>query len=480
MLWTIVKKELSANLVSFRFVLIFFLCCTLILVSAYTMRGKYNERIEEYSAAVNTHKQELAEAEGAQSLNQAAISGYKLDKPPAPLSVIIEGMEGAAGKFATITTLSTPMLEGGSGSDPVFAYFGTLDIMYIVRVVLSLVAILLTYDAVSGEREQGTLKLALSNSVPRYAILLSKCIGGYITLLLPFLIPLLIGLIILTTSGSINFSGEDWWRFGFVLLASFLYISVFLMLGVLVSSRTNRSTTSLMMLLFIWVVIVLAVPKVSMIVAGKVRKVPSVQEVQAEKDVAMVQIMTEGQKKTQQFIREYTEKMRSGEGSRTEFGDEIAKIQEEMFSRISKKKGKIQAEYEGKKTAQFQLAANISRLSPASVYTYATTNMARTGFDRQERFLAAARAYQVGFVQYFNELTQEIIKQQIQRSEPGRGSETFEEIKFDLDKLPSMEFREASLSESWNSVWGDLLILFLIVACLFMIAYVGFVRSDIR
>lgn len=54
--WTVVKKELLANLVSFRFMLIFLLCCTLIIVSAYTMRDKYEERVKEYSAAVKIHK----------------------------------------------------------------------------------------------------------------------------------------------------------------------------------------------------------------------------------------------------------------------------------------------------------------------------------------------------------------------------------------------------------------------------------------
>ena len=84
--------------------------------------------------------------------------------------------------------------------------------IYIVRIVLSLVAVLLTYDAISGEREQGTLKLILSNGVPRSTILLSKCIGGYVTLILPFLVPVLIALLILTMSESISFTGEDWSR----------------------------------------------------------------------------------------------------------------------------------------------------------------------------------------------------------------------------------------------------------------------------
>ncbi len=481
MLWIIIKKELSANLLSFRFVLIFLLCCTLILVSAYTMRGKYEERIGEYSTALKTHRQELEQAEGAQALSQAGTSGYKLDKPPTPLSVIVEGMEGAAGRFASINTVSTPTLEGGAGSDPLFAFFGTFDVMYIVRVVLSLVAILLTYDAISGERERGTLKLVLSNSLPRGTVLLAKCIGGYITLLLPFLVPMLIGLLILTTSGSIDFFGEDWVRLGLIMLASFLYVGIFLMLGLLVSSQTDRSTTSLMLLLFIWVVIVLAVPKVSMTIAGKLRDVPSVQEVQAEKDVAMAQIVKEANDNIMQYVAEFRRKaelkeIKDAEGALKRMQDEIAKMQQDLSVGITRKKGQIQAEYDAKKAAQFRLAANISRISPASVYTYAATDLARTGFDRQERFLRSARAYQVLFVQYYNEVLPKAMKQAMQRAL----GKTVEEVKFDLDKLPTLDFREASLSESWNSVWRDFLILFLLAVCFFMVAHVGFICSDVK
>ena len=474
MIWTIVKKELAANLVSFRFVLVFLLCCTLILVSAYTMRDKYQERVKEYSAAIAMHRAELEEAEGGAGLQQAAISGYKLDKPPTSLSVIVEGMEGAAGNYSTINILSSPMLEGGSGGDPMFAYFGTLDIMYIVRVVLSLVAILLTYDAVSGEREQGTLKLALSNSVPRASVLIAKCIGGYITLLLPFLVPLLIALLILTTSGSINFTGEDWGRLGLIFVVSLLYIGIFLMLGLMVSSRTSKSTTALMLLLFVWVEIVLATPKVSMIVAGKLHDVPSAQEIQSQKDTIMSQLMADGQKKMREYFQNNPGGNNDSAEAQAERMEKYAEMQEEMLTEISKQKKKIDVEYEAKRAAQFQLATRISRISPASVYTYASTTLARTGFDRQQNFVIAARVYQVGFVQYFSELMGKMMRR------AATDPEAINEMKFELDKLPALDFQEATLSDSWNSAMVDFLILFLLFACFFMIAYVGFVRSDIR
>ena len=473
MIWTIVKKELSSNLVSFRFILIFLLCCTLILVSAYTMRDKYDQRVKEYDAARAIHRKELEESELQAAVTQIALGGVKLDKPPAPLSVIVEGMEGAAGKYVPVSIASTPRLEGGAGSDPVFAYFGTLDIMYIVRVVLSLVAILLTYDAISGEREQGTLKLTLSHSVPRATVLLAKCIGGYITLLLPFLVPMLIGLLLLTTSGNISFSGEDWSRLGFISLASLLYIGIFLMLGLLVSSRSNRSTTSLMMLLFVWVVIVLAVPKVSMVVAGKLHHVPSVQEVEANKEAITGQIVKEGREKILNYMSDMRER---GGTNEDEVGTEIVRMQEEIITRISEETEKIQAEYERTKAAQFRLAANISRISPASVYTYAAIDLARTGLDRQERFLTAARGYQPGVVQYYNKMIPELMKQQRQQIM----GQTVEQTRVNIDELPKLDFREATLSDSWNSVVADFAILFLLLACFFLFAYVSFIRSDVR
>jgi hypothetical protein len=225
------------------------------------------------------------------------------------------------------------------------------------------------------------------------------------------------------------------------------------------------------MLLFIWVVIVLAVPKISMITAGKIRDVPSVQEIQSEKDTAMTQLMAEGQKKIQKYFEENRADMSKPE-IRAKVMEEVAKMQEEIFNGITRKKGQIDAEYEGKKAAQFRLAARMSRISPASVYTYASTELARTGFDRQDRFLKAARAYQRGFVQYFNEMMGKMMKQ--------TDREEIDSMRFDLDGLPAMNFQEAGMAESWNSAKFDLLILFLLLICFFMIAYVGFVRSDVR
>ena len=59
MFLTIVKKELLANLLSLRFTISLLLCFILILVSAYTMREKYETQVQEYNAAVKMRKEAL-------------------------------------------------------------------------------------------------------------------------------------------------------------------------------------------------------------------------------------------------------------------------------------------------------------------------------------------------------------------------------------------------------------------------------------
>ena len=52
--------------------------------------------------------------------------------------------------------------------------FLTVDVVFIFKIVLSALAILFAYNTISGEREDGTLKLVLSNAIPRDTIVLGK------------------------------------------------------------------------------------------------------------------------------------------------------------------------------------------------------------------------------------------------------------------------------------------------------------------
>lgn len=169
-----------------------------------------------------------------------------------------------------------------SGEEPFFTppNFEKIDWMFIVKLLFSLFAILLTYDAISGEKEQGTLALVCSNSISRISILLGKYLAALITLLIPLFIGISIGL--LTLEGQLGifglFSGESFTRLVLFITLLIIFISFFVLLGLGVSSLVKRSSISLLLLFFIWVTLLFIIPNLSGVIADSIAEVPSEHE----------------------------------------------------------------------------------------------------------------------------------------------------------------------------------------------------------
>ena len=61
-----------------------------------------------------------------------------------------------------------------------------IDWGVVTAVLLSFMGILFTFDSISGEQERGTLRLMLSNSVSRSAVICGKFLGAFFTIAMPF------------------------------------------------------------------------------------------------------------------------------------------------------------------------------------------------------------------------------------------------------------------------------------------------------
>lgn len=485
MFFTIVRKEFLSNLFSFRFTITMILCILLMLISSYTLREKYEQHLSEYDAAVISHRKALDEASNLQNV---MLGGYILDKRPAPLSVLSAGLEGM-GKTATANIVSEPTFENSeTNTEPLTGLFGSLDFAFITRIVISLLALLFTYDAIAGEREQGTLKLMLSNAVPRDLVILGKAVGSFVSLLLPFIISALIGLVIIVLSPQVQFDGESWQRILLATLVSLLYIWVFTAVGLFISARTEKSATALLSLLLIWVFFVLAVPKASNLLANQLHRVPSVQEVQGQKAAIEQQISSEllpkmgkAQEESIETVRKEWEAAGRNIGENQEefrkditdlIMQKIAELQKEGMDRTNMERDKIQSAYERKLRGQVSLAMNLSRVSPASSYTFAMTSLANTGILRQQRFLQDAQNYQREFANYLNVKLAEGKGLGLNPSNP--------EDKLDLSDVPQFRTSMPTLDASLGEVWIDIVLLFGLGVIFFMAAYVSFLRYDVR
>ena len=98
-----------------------------------------------------------------------------------------------------------------------------IDWVFIITYLLSFIPLLFTFDALSGERERGTLRLCLANSISRPALLVGKFLGSLITVLIAFYFAVLFNLAIISTESWTQLSGTDWGRVGLIVLIASCY-----------------------------------------------------------------------------------------------------------------------------------------------------------------------------------------------------------------------------------------------------------------
>ena len=337
-------------------------------------------------------------------------------------------------------------------------------------------AILFTYDLISGEKERGTLKLCLSNALPRYTYLLGKSIGSFISLLIPLLMPLLIGMIIILTFGNVNFTGDDWARLGIIVVSYVCYMLAFFCAGLFISALTKRSAVSFLILLFVWVLLVLVIPKASMMIADEVYPIPGINEVRAQQFQLQRDFWQQTWERTAQEFQKVSATV-SDQDRWSKMREIRNTVRTELEPLYLQQNEKLINDFKQQQQNLTALAMSISRVSPASALTYIGLNVAGTGFYDQEYFLEQLTLYRERFSKYV-ELQEE--KEDQQRMQRGMMHGPSAQGKLDISTLPVYKFEPLSFTESFSNSLIDLLMMVILAIIFYALASVFFIRYDVR
>ncbi len=257
MLITLIRRELLNNLMTFRFAAATFIMLLLVVANTFVLINDYESQLVSHNDSVNMHKRQLQET------NTYSAGEIRVDRPPNPLSIFNVGYDKQLGNEVRVTHIYVPSLwDAGmhGSSNPFMEMFASMDIIFIFEVILSLLALIFAYDALAGEYENGTLRLVLTHPVRRGNILVAKYISAMLCLIVPLVMSLLLSLILLTISTSIFLNTDDFLRIGGIILTSIVYLSVFYLIGLLISAVTRRTSTALMLSMFVWGFLVLVYP----------------------------------------------------------------------------------------------------------------------------------------------------------------------------------------------------------------------------
>ncbi len=464
MLRNIIAKELRECIYSYRSMLIFVLSAGLFATAVYAGAREFQTALQEYRLADAAQRQHAAEQTNLFTL---ANFGFDLVKPPQVLGIFVSGVEPHTPQVYNLTLFTLPEARGStSSSNTISALFGTLDLAFIVQVVLGLAALLFTFSAICGEKETGTLKLQLAHALPKDVLLLGKLIGNLVGLLVPVTLAFILSCILLPAFDGITLSGEDALRILLLGADFLLYLAVLFALGILVSTLTTRATTAFSICLVIWVVLVAIVPKLAVLAARRLSPVESLQEFELRK----VEIHRQGSLNAQREYSSYSKQHNNETPPVSVYFDVVGRVRQRQNQELKQ----LEDEYWRQMQQQQFWALRLSRLSPAGSMENAAMCLAHTGLERDQRFQSALRDYRSEFTRYYDRKGIELVA----LTQDGRISTSA--VSQNLTDLPQFQFHEEPFGASLEAALPDLGFLVIWSLGLFVAAYFSFLRYDVR
>ncbi len=483
MLKLIVTKELREIISSTKFATTFGVCSLLIILAFFLGARSYHVGRAQYDAATAEDRRQLEGQTDWLSVTPTVLL------PPQPLAYLVPGISNDIGRTTRVLGRGGLRPEGSRfGDEPLLALFRFVDLEFTFQVVLSLLAILFAYDAVCGERERGTLRLIFAQSVPRGTYILGKIIGSLLALTIPLLIPLAAGALLLPLMG-VPMSGHEWIRLGLIIMAGMLYIGAILGLSVLVSSMTRRSSTAFVLLLSVWVVSVLILPRASVLLAARAVDVPSKDHLLSQRSRLWAQLWREDQKAIQSFMNNQmgtmddmsdpAQQQAAMQASVNSFNNKFDELATERQRKIAALDDRLTEERQNRQLWQQRLALGIARVSPASVFSLGAAQLAGTSLDLPEHYLSQISAYQERYSAFQQEKTgrsgggfRMIVKfGNDEEDEPGL---------IDPAELPAFTFEPPAFNRVLRAGVFDLSLLALFNLLFFSGAFVAFRRYDVR
>lgn len=480
MLRIIIEKEIRDLISSTKFIITFGACALLIITSFYVGSARFNLNQEYYEAS---KAENVRSMEGITDWHE--LESNRIFLSPQPLASLVSGVSNDIGRTAIIEGRgSIPIEDSRYNEDPIFAIFRFLDLEFIFKVLLSLFAILLGYDAISGEKERGTLRLSFANALPRQVYILGKLIGNFIALSVSVLIAMAAGTLIMPMMG-VSLSGDEWTRLLLIIITGLLYAGVFLTLSVFISSVTKRSANSFLVLLVIWVFCIHIVPRVSVLLAARSVDVLSVDEIAHKKSGLRAQLLDEFTEGMENF--EYTgsgNKLDDLSAQLNSYLDSLSEIRDVKMQTFS---SRLYEERGNSQKTQEKLAFAIARFSPATSLSLATSYLAGTSIGLKNRFYDEARSYQEQYGKFMKEKTGLNtgggIRIRQSTSCSGGGDENDEADKptaINIKEIPEFKYTDITPAESVQAAVVDMGLLLFFNLIFFAGAFVAFTRYDVR
>jgi ABC-type transport system involved in multi-copper enzyme maturation permease subunit len=498
-MFTIAKKELLELLYSPKFIAILLTGLIAIVLAILNGYALYEEELTLYNNNVKEQREDIQN-----NIQPDLYSSGTVSRRPNILTIFNIGITGTIGREGWFGMAGGSSGYSSAGFDnldnarlsknPEASMFGELDVTFIISTLYSLFAFLLSYNMISGERENGTLQQILSNPVKRSTIYIGKLIGGFSSLLIALLIPLLLGLIILTSIFSFSPTPEDWGRLSLLVAGYATTLLLFYLTGLMTSAISRNSFYSFMICLLIWIFSLYIIPRLAMRVATFVSPPITVETLSSQIDTYNKTRWDRGE-----II--YAEKVNKLKLTEAEYEIQRRDIREEAMSEIETEadifQDKLLQQFKRSRILHGNKAITYSLISPSANLLDIAGVVTGSGHNESANFQETIRLYGTVIGNYMQTVfakQQDVTKPEYKSSTEYKPDENgymrvtiltgddyeFPGTPYNVKDMPEIAQKEPALAAVIEQSLDNFAVLLLEILLVFSIGFTAFLYYDVR
>jgi ABC-2 type transport system permease protein len=202
--------------------------------------------------------------------------GYIVFRPKHPLSFFDFGMESYTGNAVFLEAHRQNTINfSEAGFSTGMLRFGEISMAMILQVLVPLVIFFIGFNAIAADRENGTLKILLSQGTTWKEIITGKTMGLLgiaFSILLFTMVILMTGFLIISQNG---FTADGLLRVGWLMLSYALYFAILCIIAVVISSVSKTAKLALVSLIGIWLLCAVILPKTTQAIGNLLYASPS-------------------------------------------------------------------------------------------------------------------------------------------------------------------------------------------------------------
>jgi len=465
MLKTVLKRELLHNLYSLRFLISLALLIGVFIAGSFSFVKGHALNLEEYRQT-QTRFLDGMKKDAAGNVTDLAVSRRTSTLRPRDNAFIADAKEKYLPNAIVFSAWNVFSFENKSGSaNPFLKKFDELNWSFIVAMIVSFVALMFTFDGVSGEKETKTLALALSNPVSRGTLLLGKYISAILSVMTIVLAGVVISLLVVLLLGRVGLTGALAGEVAGFLAVAGLLAAAFAACGLFSSVVAPNSNVSLLLALSLWLAFLVVVPNSSTFIAKNLYAIESSEAVEKRVYTAYSDLNKNAPPGSWAWS--------SGEPFLPQH-----KLRADLQMKQLTVEKVIRDDYYQEMFRQFERTRLLTAVSPVSLFEYMTEAVVGGGYVRFRKAWNDMHVYQGQFLDFFKALDAADKDSPHWFNPKEQISTTRKPVAF--EKVPQFQEQPMSFAERLMPVLKYLLIAVFSTCAVFLATFFLFVRYDVR